>query len=346
VRLAAETELALEFLEMGQADRADLWMRAAEATLQRTGDRGEPRASWLYASGRLLTRHGKRVEAVDRLRDALETARRAGAGAFEVDRIVGHLAGALALLARYDEAARLLDEHDEELVRAAGPDHPFRIGVIATRGGVAGAANDARGELAYSREAIALALRVGPDAPSLAGAYNNVCDALVRLGRYEEALDECAKAVVEGERIEGSRGSAATNPRMTTAEAMLGLRRYADAVAAYRNAIDHLDADNDKRALAAAMGGLGTAFLGDGKPQLAIDPLEHALAVTGELQGSAAQSEQYRAQASFALAQALWMTGTRGPRVAALATAGAEAFRRAGDDGRAGEAERWLAAHR
>ena len=345
VRLAAETELVLLYLRVGQPDAAEVWSRAADGTLGRTGDLGEPRALWLYATGRLMVQAGKPGEAVERLTEALEVARRARSGAFLMDRIAPYLAGALGEIGRYDEAMRILDEQDQALVRAAGPDHPFRVGVLHVRSGVAAASNDAAGELAYARAAIELALRVAPDDAQLVSVYNNACDALVHLERYEEALDECSEAIAQGQRLNGPRGNAQAIPLITSGEALMGLHRPAEAAAYYQKVIDRSDAAHPWY-LELALSGLGEALLGDGRPRQAIAPLERALAMDAELQLSDAEHELYVAEARFALAQALWQTGVRGARIAELISASANAFRRRGHESRAAEAESWLSAQR
>jgi tetratricopeptide (TPR) repeat protein len=292
-----------------------------------------------------MVQAGKPSAAVERLTEALDVARRAGSGAFLMDRIVPYLAGAQGEIGRYDDAKRILDEQEQALVRAAGADHPFRVGVLHVRSGVAAASNDASGELAYARAAIELALRVAPDDAQLVSVYNNACDALVHLERYEEALDECAKAIEQGERLNGPRGNSQAIPLITSGEALMGLHRPAEASVFYQKVIDRSDAAHPWY-LELALSGLGEALLGAGKPQGAIAPLERALAMEAESQLLDAEHEVYVAEARFALAQALRQTGVRGARIAALISASASAFRRRGRESRALQAESWLSAQR
>jgi tetratricopeptide (TPR) repeat protein len=125
-------------------------------------------------------------------------------------------------------------------------------------------------------------------------------------------------------------------------DALLGLRRYADAAARYDEAL----AIYVKRGTDAdvyTLGGLGMALLGEGKPRDALPSLERALVVADKSNDPSAESMSGRARAELALAQALRATAGPTPRISDLARAAASDFRRAGDEDQAVAAEAWAA---
>jgi tetratricopeptide (TPR) repeat protein len=347
VRARAETHLIVLCVNRGQTTDAERWSKAAEATLHRIGEPDESRAEWLAASGWLLQREGRNVEAADRLREALEVARRAGASIELRYHIVIRLSTALGTLGRYVEADKLLDEVDQEMTRTVGEDHPIRIAILVNRSFIAGEANDQKTVLAYAGAAVALAERVSPDYTELPSAYNNVCDARVALKDYAAALEDCQKARDANLRVDGPASITYAVSVVTTAEALLGLHRYAEA-ASYDEqaaAISEKLGPMGALTLTAALAGLGTARLREGNAAEAVRVLERGLAVSSSVEESSGEFEAIRAQIRFSLAQALWQTGVRIARVGELARVAVEAYRRAGDEDGAREAEAWSGAH-
>ena len=347
LRATAETRLVILSVNAGHTPDAERWSAAAESTLHRLGEPDEGRAEWLAASGWLMTREGHNAEAAQRLQEAFDVARRAGAGLELRYHIVVRLSTALGTLGRYAEADRLLEEVDRDMTREVGDDHPTHIAILVNRSFIAGEANDEQTVLKYAQAAIALAERVAPDYTELPSAYNNVCDARVALKDYAAALADCRKAVDANLRVDGPASITYAVSIVTTGEALLGLHRYAEAASSYEQAAsisEHLGRMGSLT-LAAALSGLGVARLAQGSAAEAVRVLERGLTVMGSIEETSGEVEAYRGQTRFALAQALWLTGVRAARVGELARASVESFRQARDEDRAREAEAWVAAH-
>jgi tetratricopeptide (TPR) repeat protein len=343
LRVDGETALVVVTEEIGQPDQAKRWLAAAEATLRRTSDEGEARARWLEAAGTLARMSGRFDEAVDRYREGLDTVRRSGVQGVLVGNITLDLATALVSQARYDEATKLIDDYDREVVRVAGEDHPIRVHVYNVRSWIASGSNDPRAELQYARQEIALGLRVAPSDSTLPDAFNMVCDASIQLGEFAESLADCTRGVAEAERFDGPLSRRAAGARVSLGEDLVGLKRYEEAATAFEAAASAAEGSGAKAFLAAALVGLGNAQLEEGKPRDAVATLERAASMEDRLFGASAVGDEYRGKERFGLARALWSSGTRSARPVAVARSAAEAFRLAGDEGRAAEVDSWLA---
>ena len=346
MRLQSEGRLALWSQQTGNLKDVDRWSRIAEATARRVGTDDEAMADWLYMLGSLLGQQGKFADAMKPLRDALDATRRAGGSAEHTADVARPLVDIYAKTGRYDEAQRLLDELDRDLVRADGVEHPSRIKALTTRSYIAGQANDVAHELEYALDAVALGERVAPDHFKLASAHLNACDARVRLRDFEAALTDCDQAVSASRRVYGESGYLSLS-YTNLGDALLGLGRNDDAVSAYEEAI-RIIADMKRKAgapddlaSATALAGLGAARLRQGRAADARPLLEQALEVGDRLYSGSAEDDLQLGKTCYALAQALWDTGVRAPRVTDLATRAVESYRRAGAEAAAREVEAW-----
>jgi tetratricopeptide (TPR) repeat protein len=133
----------------------------------------------------------------------------------------------------------------------------------------------------------------------------------------------------------------------TTGDVLVGLRRYEDATPHFETAIGIHErtgtrGDSD---YADALRGLGIARLRAGRAAEARTLLEKALAAAPASSKASAEDAGIVAGIESALAEALWVTGTRGERVATLASDAVATYRRAHWDLEADETERWLTAH-
>jgi hypothetical protein len=312
-RALAEIALVHWLTETGRLDEAAGWSALAEATLRRAGDDGEARTEWLDASGWLLYRQGKNVEAAGRLREGLVAARRVGAAPQRIAKLARALADDEAALGHYAEANALVDEADRVLVSAFGAEHPSRITVLVNRSVIAARANAREDELSYAQLAIALAEKVAPDHHVLGVAYLDACDALLRLVRYDEALSACASAVAASLRVYGPDATYVAYAQTTTGDVLVGLGRLDEAVTRYQDAVaiherSGTRGDSD---YADALRGLGVARLRQGRPQEARTILESARRAYEASDGASAEDAAILAGIDSALAEAIRASGTR-----------------------------------
>jgi tetratricopeptide (TPR) repeat protein len=169
-----------------------------------------------------------------------------------------------------------------------------------------------------------LSAALGSNHPDTGVAFGDLSYSLIAQHRFEEALVAADRAV----RIERENGDPnsyylgfATYNR---GEALRQLGRRAEARAAFEDAlrIGEMLGDAMSPCLGEPLTGLGELALDERNPKAAIPLLERALAVRPP--GSA--SDLYIAQTKFALARALWSSGTDRRRAHTLATAAHDVY--------------------
>ena len=170
-------------------------------------------------------------------------------------------------------------------------------------------------DMGRSDEALPLFLRTaevrgrlfGSDHPSLATSYVNVGESLTALGHADEALSFIEKALAIAAPTSASGGDGYYRHRLAAALRAKGA--YAEALV------------EDRRALAASatagetggyweswsLTGIGLDLLALGRPAEAVEPLERAVR---ERSGGSILSFEV-AESRFALARALWETGSK-----------------------------------
>ena len=172
--------------------------------------------------------------------------------------------------------------------------------------------------LALERRALALKIQaLGPDHWDVALTRGNMAEALHRLGRDSEALEENAKTIESLRRAFGGAHLDLALHLSNRGEIHLALRRPVEAVDDFTRALaiwqDELPPGH--LYLSYALTGLGRARLAVGTPAAAIAPLEQAL----QIRDATNADPETRAETMFALAQALWRTERDRPRALRLA---------------------------
>ncbi len=318
--VAAQAWTLLVFVSgsmLGKPDDALSWARHAESAMERLGG---PQAEYLRARldhdvGIVIARQGKLDDAAAHYRRAQSVYERTlGPSHVQVAAVLTDLGVLLEQQGRYEDSAACNRRAVEIAEQRLGPDHPNTALALNNLGAV----DFRRGRYAEAFGAFRRALSIrekvlGPSHPQLASTLNNLANSLARQGKYPQALEHCQRAVAIVEKA-GLALPAAGEALTTAGDVAEKLGRHAEA-AAYQ--------ERSLAALARALGsthpdlafpltGLGSAYLGWGKPFRALAPLERALALREGPDGDASDLAGTR----FHLARALW--GTRGGRARAL----------------------------
>jgi serine/threonine-protein kinase len=239
------------------------------------------------------------------------------------DRVLAEVAvdeaSALAVWDRLDELDRFVPRARATLTRIGGD---LRLESWLDTAISIGMAKRARynDSLAMLDETLTLKRRVlGEHHWDVALTLGNMADKLHLLGRDREALAKNDEAIAELERALGSRHpdlalhvSNRGEIHLALGQPALAREDFQRAFAIWSEALppDHLY-------LSYALTGLGRATLDEGVAVAdAIAPLERALTI----RSAPNVSPQLRAEAAFALARALWLTGRDRPRALGLAT--------------------------
>jgi tetratricopeptide (TPR) repeat protein len=214
----------------------------------------------------------------------------------------------LSYWGRFDELDRFVPRARATLTRIGGDqlleswlDTAIAIGLEKRK-------RDAESLVMHQR-ALALKQRIlGNDHWDTALSMGNVAERLRALGRNDEALAQNDEAITRLERALGPRHPDVAlhlfnrgEIHLARGDAKLALADYQHALAVWRDA---LPADHPY--LAYALTGIGRALIQEGNDVAsAIAPLERALA----LREVARNAPDLRAETTFALARALWLTG-------------------------------------
>src|SRR5262249_46709793 len=194
---------------------------------------------------------------------------------------------------------------------------------------------------------ISLAEQAAPGYSLLPPLYYYACSAQCELGDYPGALATCEKAVTTGLRMYGPDSFHMSYAYGHMGDVLAKLNRYDDAIESYKRAIriEGKDGDASTRPLLHALEGLGQAYLRVGKGRDAVAALERAftLSMSSEVHSQAYQVE--RADIHFALARALWESGSKSQRALKLARDAADGFELVRDAAKARDADRWVATH-
>jgi tetratricopeptide (TPR) repeat protein len=188
---------------------------------------------------------------------------------------------------------------------AVGPMHP--LSALALNNVAEPLIEEGRYEdaLTYTARTMGIAAATHLPEREIVNALMSTSDALSLLGRFAEA-----HAAID-EAIAIARGSGAPQQQLADAYGQEGAieeleGRYADAAAHLKLALKMMDhADSVVPACA-----LGLVYLGQGQLRLAIPQLEDALSLVA--------SRTFCLAGNYALAQALWATGSDRPRARAL----------------------------
>jgi tetratricopeptide (TPR) repeat protein len=314
---------------------------------------------WEQATGpdsletaRALAGLARVLGAFERWDDAVAAAKRAltnyerhlGPGHPEVGRMLSLVGNHLFQRGDFLEAQSYL-ERALSIVEPSGPETRriyYGLGLVSLKRGYLTQA------ALHFRRAIAVAEEfLGPISSFAGAAQYNLSDALRRLGRYEEAREACERAV---HILVDQHAVGPDHPVIGAAWDCLGFvsydaHRYDEAIVRFGRAVaisERASPDMPEHALALAH--LSEAYLAKGRARDALPLLTRAVAVMESHQVVLGD----RAELRFALARALWTTGSDRKRALTLAADARDDFAAVGA-GRKDDLERldeWLAGHR
>jgi len=182
-------------------------------------------------------------------------------------------------------------------------------------------------EAALARQMIVFAESVLPPNHRWTGIlYGRLGEALFSLKRYPEALEAVDRdiAIATTSKDDRERGTTLG----VRGDVLTGAGRPRDAIGAYDEALKVLaqGVPDDHDFVADALRGRGIAYLRAGDTDKAIADLEKAVSLYTANPQTIGGVRLSFAQARFALAQALWTTGSRAARIGELLTDARAAF--------------------
>jgi len=237
--------------------------------------------------GWLQRRLGDGASAERLTRDALEISHRINPGPGDQNALLlEHLGRLLAERGDYDEAEVQLQESAKMISGLFEPQHPFSIGALG-----------AQGALAYERQRYAEAATVLQrsrelcDAAKLDGETRCItnlqmlADALLRLGRVDEAAVASARSIELRRKLVGETGPDYANALRATADVALARGDYKAALDGFDAALAidaraGVDANLD---VASILSARARAQLAQGQPGEALQSLDRAEAITARL---------------------------------------------------------------
>ena len=184
-----------------------------------------------------------------------------------------------------------------------------------------GAALEVRGQAAEGLTRYQQALAIGeralsPNDPDLVRIHGNMVNVLVELGRPAEALLHSDRAIAIGLKTLGSEHPALALQLSNRGEILNGLGRWEEGrvSCARAMALWEKQLPKDHLFFSYSLTAIGISYLGEGKPALAVAPLERALRIRLEKE----PSPGHVGETQFALARALWDSGESRARAHAL----------------------------
>jgi tetratricopeptide (TPR) repeat protein len=228
------------------------------------------------------------------------------------------------------------------LARAGGEHDILRAWLLTNEAILAYARHDWPNALARFQEGLALKEKVLPPGhPDITAGLNNLSNALARMGRMSEALRVSGRAYDLFVQAYGPASTEAAFSLSNHSEHLLAVGQSAEALDAARRALAGWQAQvGEIHVLAYPLIVIGSALLDLDRPQEAVAPLERAL----RLREGHIQDARLIAKTRFALARALWSSGTNRPRARALAKQAREGYRGEENEKERGAVEAWLAA--
>lgn len=327
-------------------DEARRLARHAEAAIARAGGDLKAEAALARTEATLAGIQGDYAGSIRQLEKARALAQRIDPRQPDY-RILANLGGLYRDMGDFERAQPLLRRAVDLAERKLGPSHPHMAGICFNLG-------LCLSDLGQYEEAArplerALAIReqlLGPDHPDVAGALIGVGSNWTARGdpARGHALLERALAIYEAREPKTPDGWAMAHHQL--GEADHGLQRYEEALEHERQAIrlmeEVLGPDSDY--LLDPLESVGGIYLDQGRPALAIPPLERAVKIYDQQPPTLAR---WSSRTRFALAQALWAAGGDRERARALARQAYESYQKfgaRGQDNRA-QVESWLARH-
>ena len=196
--------------------------------------------------------------------------------------------------------------------------------------------------VATSERAVALNRKiVGEDHPEFAISLDYLAQALLEAGQPEKAIAVIDRSIQIDKRAYGQAPPREAISLCNRGEILVALGRYREARADFEGSLSILaeSLDPQNANLAFPLTGIGLASMGEGRPQDAIPPLEHALRLRtgGPVPLGRLQDTQ------FALARALWDAGRDRHRALQLARQAKTGFPKTpGLASKIEDVDRWL----
>lgn len=262
-------------------------------------------------------------------------------------RTLANLGGVYRDMGDCERAQPLLRRAADLAERKFGPNHPHVAGLSLNLGLCL--SDLGRYEEASRSLESALAIReklLGPDHPDVAGALVGIGGNWIGRGdpARAHAVLERALAIYETREPRTPEGWAMAHHKLGDADR--ALRRYEEALEHERQAIrlmeEVLGPESDY--LLDPLESVGGIYLDQGRPALAIPPLERAVKIYDHQPPTLAR---WSSRARFALAQALWDADRDRERARALARQAYESYQKFGAKGQDDRAQvaAWLARH-
>lgn len=303
----------------GRLDDALLVGDAARVAVERAGNDTVLRSTLLSNLGGILNQLERYEESERMFAEAIELRERAGAiDDPQYASILSNMGNSLSEQGRYDEARGYYDRAIEVWQRTLGPDHP-QIGIPLNNLGNS-LSDQGKYDVAmqYYQQAIDQWERsLGPDSSLLAYPLNGMGGALLEQHRYDDAWPYLWRAY---ELSKASLGPDHPDVGMAVGnlgEVRLAQHRYEDALRYFEEslALQEGGLGSEHPALSFPLTGMGLSLLGLDQPDRALPLLERAW----RLREPAHPAPVEAATTEFALAKALWRTGSNRARARALA---------------------------
>jgi eukaryotic-like serine/threonine-protein kinase len=230
--------------------------------------------------GSLYTDAGRLEEGIEFGRQALDAylARHGETPHLEVAYSTNNVASALEMAGRYDEAEPLYLHSMEIREALLDPDHPHVIQIKNNLGTLYIRTGRQEQAVPLLAEVVAAHRRHGLEPGGLAAGLSNYGIALLRSGRYAEAIDPLRESEALFSELHGSDAVMLAFPRQSLGDALAALGRSEEAEAAYRAALDVRERGlpEDHPNVAFTRNKLGTFLLDEGRLAEAETLLEQA----------------------------------------------------------------------
>ncbi len=243
---------------------------------------------------------------------------------------------------RFEDGRRWARLARAALERTGGEHDLLRAWVLTNEGILAYAQHDWANALARFEEGLALKEKaLPPNHPDITMSLNDVANTLARLGRMSEALQLSGRAYDQFVRAYGAESVEASLALSNHSEHLLAVGQTAEALDAARRALRGWQAHvGESYVLAYPLIVIGSALLELHRAPEALAPLEHAL----RLREANVQDARLIAKTRFALARALWDSGSNRTRARALAEQARAGYGGQGSEKERAAVEAWLGA--
>ncbi|AKJ05408.1 serine/threonine protein kinase [Archangium gephyra] len=344
-RLTAWARIQLAMVLSSNMERLELaerWMRHAEVAVERIGRPWDLAYNLENTQGALVQRQGRLREAEGHFRRALALVEGAGrAEGVDATRAVSNVAQVLFAQGKAKEALALVERVTELRLKVLGPEHGDLVSTFNDRAAILSGLERCEESLEWGEKARALARKMLPPEHAFqAGILMNLGSCKGRLGRVDEALADYAEAVQVYVRMHGEEHPDTAEQRYFLAWAMMMAERSQQALPEAEKARRVLErtVGTEHPLFLQALSLEGQLLVSLGEHPRALPLLERAVAA---MQGKDVPPN-VRADAHFALAQALLRTSSGRARALELARKMYGALLEAGHEQATRDARGWF----